>query len=143
MSIQSILYDKGGQVITIDKDASVERAAGLMREHRIGALPVTTASNVVGMITRREIVDGLARNGGQLAGLHVSELMQRNFLRTTPQDSLRRVMTLMTRHRATHVPVFSGDQLVGVVSGGDVVKHRLEDLELESNQLRDYYTAPH
>jgi CBS domain-containing protein len=143
MSIQSILYDKGSQVITIDKDASVERAAGLMREHRIGALPVTAASNVVGMITRREIVDGLARNGGQLARLHVSDVMERNFLRTTPQDSLRRVMTLMTRHRATHVPVFSGDQLVGVVSGGDVVKHRLEDLELESNQLRDSYTAPH
>ncbi|HEX4157164.1 MAG TPA: CBS domain-containing protein [Rhizomicrobium sp.] len=143
MSIQSILYDKGSQVITIDKDASVERAAGLMHEYRIGALPVTAASNVVGMITRREIVDGLARNGGQLAGLHVSDLMQRNFLRTTPQDSLRRVMTLMTRHHATHVPVFSGEQLVGVVSGGDVVKHRLEDLELESNQLRDSYTAPH
>lgn len=143
MSIQSILYDKGSQVITVDKDASVERAAELMRDHHIGALPVTAASDIVGMITRREIVDGFARNGCQLAGLHVSDLMQRNFLRTTPQDSLRRVRTLMTRHHATHVPVFSGDQLVGVVSGNDVVKHRLEDLELESNQLRESYTAAH
>ena len=143
MSIQSILYDKGGQVITVDEAASVEHAAELMHDHHIGALPVTAARNVVGMITRREIVDGFARNGDRLAGLHVSDLMQRNFLRTTPQESLRRVMSLMTRHRATHVPVFSGDQLVGVVSGGDVVKHRLEDLELESNQLRDSYIAAH
>ena len=143
MSIQSILYDKGGQVITVDEGASVERAAELMRDHHIGALPVTAARNVVGMITRREIVDGFARNGSSLAGLHVSDLMQRNFLRTTPQDSLRRVMSLMTRHCATHVPVFSGDQLVGVVSGREVVIHRLEDLELESNQLRDPYIAAH
>ncbi|HEX3665271.1 MAG TPA: CBS domain-containing protein [Rhizomicrobium sp.] len=143
MSIQSILYDKGSEVITVDRDASIEQAAELMRDHHIGALPVTAARDVVGMITRREIVDGFARNGGQLAGLHVADLMQRNFLRTTPQESLRRVMTLMTRHHATHVPVFSGDQLVGVVSGSDVVKHRLEDLELESNQLRDSYSAAH
>ena len=143
MSIQSILYDKGGRVITVDREASVEHAAELMHDHHIGALPVTAASDVVGMITRREIVDGRARNGGQLGGLHVSDLMQRNFLRTTPQESLRRVMSLMSRHHVTHVPVFSGDHLVGVVSGNDVVKHRLEDLELESNQLRDSYIATH
>jgi CBS domain-containing protein len=143
MSIQSILYDKGSQVITVDSDASIEHAAELMHDHHIGALPVTAASNVVGMITRREIVDGVARNASHLGGLHVSDLMQRNFPRTTPQESLRRVMSLMSRHHVTHVPVFSGDQLVGVVSGGDVVKHRLEDLELESNQLRESYIATH
>lgn len=143
MSIQSILYDRGGQVITVDEGASVERAAELMRNHHIGALPVTAARNVVGMITRREIVDGFARNGGNLARLHVSDLMQRTFPHTTPQDSLRRVMSLMTRHRATHVPVFSGGQLVGVVSSRDVANHRLEDLELESNHLRDSYIAAH
>lgn len=143
MSIQSILYEKGSQVISVEKDANLERAAELMREHHIGALPVTDGRNVVGMVTKREIVDGFARYGGKLATLHVSDLMRRNFPRITPQDSLRRVTVLMAHHRASHIPVFSGDQLVGVVSGADVARHRLEDLELESNQLRDSYTAAH
>jgi CBS domain-containing protein len=69
--------------------------------------------------------------------------MQRDFVRITPHESLKRVMALMIRHRATHIPVFTGDHLVGIVSGGDVVKHRLEDLEIESNVLRDAYIAAH
>lgn len=143
MSIQSILYEKRGQVISVEKDANLEHVAGLMREHHVGALPVTDGHNVVGMVTKREIVDGFARYGGNLTALHVSDLMQRDFPRITPQDSLRRVMALMDHHHATHIPVFSGDQLVGVVSGTEVARHRLEDLELESNQLRDSYTAAH
>lgn len=143
MSIQSILYGKGGQVITVDRDATIEHAAELMREHRIAALPVTDGGKVVGMFSGREIVEAFSRLGGRLANLRVSDLMQRNFLRITPQESLKRVMALMIRHRTTHIPVFSGDHLVGIVSGGDVVKHRLEDLELESNVLRDAYIAAH
>lgn len=143
MSIQSILYEKGGEVITVEQDASIDHAAELMRDHRIAALPVTDGGSVVGMFSSREIVDGFSRHGGHLASLRVSDLMQRDFVRITPQESLRRVMALMIRHRATHIPVFSGDHLVGIVSGGDVVKHRLEDLELESNVLRDAYMATH
>ena len=143
MSIQSILYGKGGEVITVKQDASIERAAELMRDHRIAALPVTDGGHVVGMFSSREIVEGLSRHGGHLAILRVSDLMQRNFVRIAPHESLKRVMALMTRHRATHIPVFSGEHLVGIVSGGDVVKHRLEDLELESNVLRDVYIAAH
>ena len=143
MSIQSILYAKGGEVITVEQDASIEHAAELMRDHRIAALPVTDGGSIVGMFSSREIVDGFSRHGGHLANLRVSDLMQRDFVRIGPQESLKRVMALMTRHRATHIPVFSGDHLVGIVSGGDVVKHRLEDLELESNVLRDAYIAAH
>ncbi|HEX3431491.1 MAG TPA: CBS domain-containing protein [Rhizomicrobium sp.] len=143
MSVQSILYGKGGAVITVDKDASIARAAELMGEHRIAALPVTDGGQVVGLFSGREIVSGFSRHGSRLANMRVSDLMQRNFLRITPQESLKRVMALMIRHRASHIPVFSGDHLVGIVSGGDVVKHRLEDLELESNVLRDAYIAAH
>lgn len=143
MSIQSILYEKGGEVITVEQDASIDHAAELMRDHRIAALPVTDGGSVVGMFSSREIVDGFSRHRGHLANLRVADLMKRDFLRITPQESLRRAMALMIRHRATHIPVFSGDHLVGIVSGGDVVKHRLEDLELESNVLRDAYIAAH
>jgi len=143
MTIQSILYGKGGEVITVDQDATIEHTAELLREHRIAALPVTDGGRVVGMFSSREIVDGFSRHGGHLTNLRVSDLMQRDLVRITPQESLKRVMALMIRHRATHIPVFTGDHLVGIVSGGDVVKHRLEDLELEFNVLRDAYIAAH
>jgi len=143
MSIQGILYEKGGRVITIDRNEGIERATELMREHRITALPVTDGRGVVGILSSREIIDGLARYGSRLTALPVSDLMRRDFVRTSPQESLKRVTALMTRHRATHIPVFSGEHVVGIVSLGDVVKHRLEDLELESNVLRDAYIAAH
>jgi CBS domain-containing protein len=143
MSIQGILYEKGGRVITVAQDASVEHAAGLMRENSVGALPVIDGNKVVGMISSRDIVDGLSRYGTRLAAFHVSNLMQRSLVRLSPQDSLKRVIALMTRHHAPHLPVFSADRLAGIVSIGDVVKHRLEDLELESNVLRDAYVGAH
>lgn len=143
MSIQGILYEKGGRVVTIDRNEGIERAAELMHEHRITALPVTDGRTVVGILSSREIVDGLARHGSRLSALLVSDLMRRDFVRISSQESLKRVMAMMTRQRATHIPVFSGEHLVGIVSLGDVVKQRLEDLEMESNVLRDAYIAAH
>ena len=143
MSIQAILYEKGGRVITVTQDATIERTAELMHENKVGALPVTDGNRVVGMISSRDIVEGLARRGSQIASQRAADLMQRNFVRVSPQESLKRVIALMTRHRATHIPVFSAERLAGIVSVGDVVKHRLEDLELESNVLRDAYFAAH
>jgi CBS domain-containing protein len=75
--------------------------------------------------------------------MHVSDLMQRNFVRISSHESIKRVMALMTQYRATHIPVFDAERLMGIVSIGDVVKHRLEDLELETNVLRDAYIAAH
>lgn len=143
MSIQGILYEKGGRVITLDRNEAIGRAAELMHKHAISALPVTDGSRVVGILSSREIVDALAEHGSRLLGLRASDVMRRNFIWVSPQESLKRVTALMTRHRATHIPVLSGEHLVGIVSVGDVVKHRLEDLELESNVLRDAYIAAH
>lgn len=143
MSIQGILYEKGRPVVTIDRNEGIARAAELMHEHRISALPVTDDRGVVGILSSREVIDGLARHGSRLPTLRVADLMRRDFERTSPQESLKRVMALMTRRHATHIPVFSGEHLVGIVSVGDVVKHRLGDLELESNVLRDAYIASH
>jgi len=143
MSVRSILDQKGLQVFTIDQGAGIEQAAELMRERNIAALPVTKSGEVVGMLTSRDIVDGLARHGSHLFSLRAADLMRRDFARVSPADSARQVMTLMTRRRMTHIPVFSSGQLVGIVSIGDVVKHRLEDLEIETNVLRDVYIAAH
>ena len=143
MSVQGILYEKGRRVVTIDRNERIARAAELMHEHRISALPVTDDRGVVGILSSREVIDGLAQHGGRLPTLRVADLMRREFERTSPQESLKRVMALMTRRHATHIPVFCGEHLVGIVSVGDVVKHRLGDLELESNVLRDAYIASH
>jgi CBS domain-containing protein len=143
MSVQAILYEKGTDVVTVPHEAGIDDAAELMREHRIGALPVTNGSKVVGMISLRDIVEGFSRHRNASAALRVADLMQRNFVRISPQESIKRVMALMTQYRATHIPVFAADRLAGIVSIGDVVKHRLEDLELETNVLRDAYIAAH
>jgi CBS domain-containing protein len=143
MSVQGILYQKGTHVITIDQEAGIDRAAEVMREHRVAALPVTNGSKVVGMLSSRNIVEGFSRHASRLAAMHVSDLMQRNFVRISSHESIKRVMALMTQYRATHIPVFDAERLTGIVSIGDVVKHRLEDLELETNVLRDAYIAAH
>jgi len=141
MSIESILRRKGNDVATIGPDASTKRAADWLRAKNIGALVVTSGDEVLGLISEREIVHAFSRYGGEAASMPVKEIMQYGVTTVTPTESVNRVMNLMTRHRVRHMPVVRGGKLVGIISIGDVVKHRLEDLELETNVLRDVYHA--
>ena len=141
MTIESILRRKGTDVTTIAPEASVKTAAGWLRARNIGALVVTSENAVVGLISEREIVDALSRYGETTGSMLVKEIMQCGVTTVSPDESVNRVMSLMTHHRVRHIPVLRGGKLVGMVSIGDVVKHRLEDLELETNVLRDVYSA--
>jgi CBS domain-containing protein len=141
MTIESILRRKGTDVTTIAPEASVKTAADWLRAKNIGALVVTSENAVLGLISEREIVDALSRHGEAAGSMLVKEIMQRGVSTVSPDESINRVMNLMTHHRVRHMPVLRGDKLVGIVSIGDVVKHRLEDLELETNVLRDVYHA--
>jgi CBS domain-containing protein len=141
MLVQAILNRKGSDVITVSRDATIGQAARMMSEHRVGALVVTLGDEVVGILSDREVVSGLARHRERLSTVPVSELMRREVVSVSPQEHIKRVMMLMTRHRTTHVPVLAAERLVGIVSIGDVVKHRLEELEMETNVLRDAYFA--
>ena len=141
MTIESILRRKGTDVTTIAPDASVKTAADWLRAKNIGALVVTSDNAVLGLITEREIVDALSRHGESAGSMRVKEVMQYGVSTASPDDGINRVMNLMTHHRVRHMPVLSGGKLVGIISIGDVVKHRLEDLELETNVLRDVYNA--
>jgi CBS domain-containing protein len=141
MSIQAILYQKGEHVETIAPDASVKDAAASLKDQNIAALVVTTGDDVLGIVSEREIVHALSRHGERSAAMKVADVLVRDFATVAPEDSLKRAMILMTRHRTRHLPVLRDDKLVGIVSIGDVVKHRLEDLELGTNVLRDAYTA--
>src|ERR1700693_1210552 len=141
MSIESILRRKGADVTTIASEASIRGAAGCLRAKNIGALVVTSGDAVLGLISEREIVHAFSRYGETVGSMPVKEIMPHGVTTVSPDERVNRVMTLMTRHRVRHMPVLRGGKLAGIVSIGDVVKHRLEELELETNVLRDVYNA--
>ena len=139
MTVESILRRKGTNVTTIAPEASIRRAADWLRAKNIGALVVTSENAVLGLITEREIVHAFSRYGEMVGSMLVKEIMQCGVTTVSPDESVNRVMKLMTHHRVWHMPVLRDGELAGIVSIGDVVKHRLEDLELETNVLRDVY----
>ena len=141
MTIENILRRKGTDVTTIAPEASIKRAADWLRAKNIGALVVTSESTILGLISEREIVHAFSRYGETAGSISVKEIMQCGVPSVSPDESVNRVMNLMIHHRVRHMPVLRDGKLVGIVSIGDVVKHRLEDLELETNVLRDVYNA--
>jgi len=143
MSIQNILDRNGAEVITIRATETVRRAADRMRERGIAALVVTSGDAITGLISERDIVHAISRHGEPALAMAVLDVMPQTMIAVAPSDSLKRAMSLMTNHRVRHLPVFADGKLVGIVSIGDVVKHRLEELETESNVLRDAYIATH
>jgi CBS domain-containing protein len=141
MSIENILRRKGTDVTTISPEASIKRAADWLRAKNIGALVVMSEDGVLGLISEREIVHAFSRYGETALSMPVKQIMKYGATTVPPDESVNRVMNLMTQHRVRHVLVLRGGELAGIVSIGDVVKHRLEDLELETNVLRDAYHA--
>jgi CBS domain-containing protein len=141
VTVETILRRKGTDVATIEPDASIRRAADWLRVKNIGALVVTSGKAVLGLISEREIVHAFSRYGETAASMHVKEIMRRGVITVSPDESVTRVMQLMTRHRVRHMPVVLDGKIAGIISIGDVVKRRLEDLECETNVLRDVYIA--
>ena len=138
MRIQSILDGKGSRVEAIDVNARVEEAARKLADLCIGSLVVRNGAVVVGILDERDIVHGLAKHGRALLELEVSELMRREPVTCTPDQNVRDVMALVTARRVRHVLVIGPLGPCGIVSIGDVVKHRLQETELEVSVLRDY-----
>ena len=143
MIVESILVHKGNRVTTIEPIATIRSAADRMREQNIAALVVIRLDEIVGVLSERDIVHAFARHGDRLASMAVKEILTSDFVTIAPQDNLKRAMALMTHHRARHLVVLRDGKLAGIISIGDVVKYRVNDLELESNVLRDLYVATH
>jgi CBS domain-containing protein len=143
MNVENILAQKGTDVTTIEPEASVKRAADWLRAKNIGVLVVVSADAVLGIISERDIVRAFSHYGEAVASMPVRDIMTHGFVSVTPQDNLNRLMRLMTGHRVRHLPVLRNGKLAGMISIGDVVKRRLDDLELETKVLRDVYTANH
>jgi CBS domain-containing protein len=146
MKVREILDAKGRGVVTVRPEASVSTVVHRLVLERIGALVVSEdGRHIAGVITESDIVRALAADGAAAvaSGRRVAELMTRNVATCAPEDTVKRVMAEMTRRRVRHLPVVEGGGLAGIVSIGDVVKSRLEEVELEADVLRDAYIAAH
>lgn len=141
MKINAILERKQPGVVTIDGFATLKAAAELMARHRIAALVVMENGAPTGLISERHIVEEFAHQGKFAQELRVRQVIDRPLVTIVPDDTIKRAMSLMTRARIRHLPVMKGNDLLGIVSLGDVVKQRLEELELETSVLRDIAIA--
>ncbi|MCV2489680.1 CBS domain-containing protein [Geodermatophilus sp. YIM 151500] len=139
MQISQLLRRKGHDVATVDGSASVRTALGLLAEHRVGALVVSSdGRGIDGILSERDIARGLHEHGAGLLAEPVSRVMTAEVHTCTPGSGVHDLAQLMTDHRVRHVPVVDDGALVGIVSIGDVVKARLDELEAERKQLVDY-----
>jgi CBS domain-containing protein len=141
MRIQTILDAKGSRVEAIDSDMRVEEAARALSDLGIGSLVVRDGAVIVGIVDERDIVYGLGKHGRAVLDFAVVEVMRREPLTCTPDQSGREVIALMTARRVRHVLVIGPLGPCGIVSTGDLVKQRLEETELEVSVLRDYARA--
>jgi CBS domain-containing protein len=144
MKVASILKSKGPSVATTLPSTTIFTVAWDLKLKGIGALVVSDDGNaVLGVISERDIVRGLTEHGPKLLALPVSKVMTSSVITCTPNDSITTVMGRMTHYRIRHVPVVDDGRLCGIVSIGDVVKHRLDELEMEGNVLRETLFANH
>jgi CBS domain-containing protein len=142
MHVRNILDTKGNRVTTIRPEATIGATSRLLAEQRIGAALVTDGTDkIVGILSERDIVGGLARHGAAVAELTVADLMTRDVLTCNPSDTLADIMGVMTARRVRHLPVLDDGRLAGIISIGDVVKYRLDETKLEVDSLRDYVLA--
>ena len=144
MKIGDVLKRKGSGVVTMRSDATIDTVVRRMRLERIGAVIISPdGKSVVGILSERDILHALAEHGTALLALKAEDLMTREVVTCSREDTLQSVMVKMTQRRIRHLPVVEQGQLAGIVSIGDAVKSRLEEVELEANVLRDSYLATH
>lgn len=142
MKVSDILQIKGSVVKTVRPETSARELSVQLRVEQIGAMIVSSdGRSVDGLVSERDLAYALAAHGSELPTVSVSRLMTKVVVVCSPENSITDVMKLMTQRRVRHLPVKQGDQLVGIVSIGDIIKHRLDELELEANVMRDYAVA--
>jgi len=142
MRISDVLRIKGGQVVTVAPDTRVEGLLAVLAEHKIGAVVVSgDGTSVAGIVSERDIVRALATRGAAILTEPVSAIATADVHTVAPESSLEDVERLMTNGRFRHTPVVVDGALRGIVSIGDVVKHRMDELEAERTTLTDYITG--
>lgn len=140
MRISDVLRTKGSEVATVRADATVSSLLSGLAEHNIGAMVVLGEDGVAGIVSERDIVRSLHEHGSALLDQPVRTIMSKVRVICAPEDVVNSLAGLMTTNRVRHVPVVDNGRLVGIVSIGDVVKNRMEELEAEQEHLQAYIT---
>ena len=139
MKLAELIRGKNHEIFKIRSDQNIAEAARALSENKIGALLVESPDGKIeGILSERDIVGGMAPHGADLHDVAVSELMTRDVIRCSPNDSVNEAMAMMTDRRIRHLPVFDGDELVGFISIGDLVKCRIMEVQSEAEALRQY-----
>jgi CBS domain-containing protein len=139
VKVIDILAAKGGDVIGIEPAATLETAAKLLSKHRIGAVVIRGAGGrLAGILSERDIVRAVAREGAEALSAQVAQVMTRDVVTCVENDTCAEIMERMTAHKFRHLPVLRDNALIGLISIGDVVKQRVEEIEQESEAMRDY-----
>ena len=142
LQVSVILERKGNGVVTIRPDAMLLAAVDALDEHSIGALVVSSDGHTPeGILSERDVVRELARLGTGAVKRSVAEVMSSSVTTCAPDTTIDALMSMMTEHRIRHVPVLDGGALAGIVSIGDIVKSRLDELEVEASTLQEYVTG--
>ncbi|MBV9384487.1 MAG: CBS domain-containing protein [Streptosporangiaceae bacterium] len=142
MRIRDILRVKGTQVVTVTPDTRVRQLLAVLAEHGIGAVVVShDGSSVDGIASERDIVRALAKRGAAVMSEPITNIYTAEVRTVTPETPLEDVARMMTEHRVRHAPVVADGGLRGIVSIGDVVKNRIDELEVERAALTDYITG--
>lgn len=139
MTVRSVLNEKGYDVVTLEPGATLAEAARLLATRRIGAVVVTRGDRtILGILSERDIVRAVGEKGAPALDLFVESAMTAKVSTCRETHTINEVMELMTRGRFRHLPVEKDGQLAGIISIGDVVKRRIEDVEREAEQIREY-----
>lgn len=142
MKVSEILAHKGGDVMTVRPSETVDTLAHRLRLARVGAMVVSEDGNAIaGIVSERDIVHMLAERGHKVLEGPVSGIMSTRVRTCAPDTTLAAVARTMTESRFRHLPVVADGRLVGIISLGDVVKHRLDEMQLEADTLRDIAAA--
>jgi CBS domain-containing protein len=138
MQIKALLQAKGAEVVTVSREATVSDLVALLAEHNIGAVVVTgDGDDVAGIVSERDVVRRLT-DGPEVLERPVGDIMTSEVQSAQPHQTVHELARLMTEHRVRHVPVMEDGALIGIVSIGDVVKSRIDELEFERDQLESY-----
>lgn len=139
MNVKTILAHKGGDIFGIEPTANLAAAAKLLSTHRIGVVLIRGAGGrLAGILSERDIVRAVSEHGAAALTLPVGQVMTRNVATCGEDDSIADIMERMTTGKFRHLPVMTDGQVVGLVSIGDVVKQRVEEIERDADALRDY-----
>ena len=141
MSIASILAARDPNVISCNPADSVQHAAGLLAEKRIGALPVLEGEQITGIFSERDLLYSVAREGEAALARTVGEVMTSPPITIELGTGILSALSLMTRRRIRHLPVMDGKRMVGFVSIGDLIKFRMDQIEAEAEQMREYIAS--